>query len=47
MSLWQFPHFSSIAWLYRDDYAQGKIRMLPMVEPDGSSRQPYSAIPKL
>ncbi|HLX75537.1 MAG TPA: heme o synthase [Terriglobales bacterium] len=37
MFLWQFPHFFSIAWLYRDDYAQGGIRMLPVVEPDGRS----------
>ena len=35
--LWQFPHFFSIAWLYRDDYAQGGIRMLPVVEPEGTS----------
>jgi heme o synthase len=34
---WQFPHFFSIAWLYREDYAAGKIRMLPVVEPDGRS----------
>lgn len=34
---WQFPHFFSIAWLYREDYAAGKIRMLPVVEPDGKS----------
>jgi protoheme IX farnesyltransferase len=34
---WQFPHFFSIAWLYRDDYATGQIRMLPVVEPDGKS----------
>src|SRR5438105_1866436 len=34
---WQFPHFFSIAWLYRDDYASGQIRMLPVVEPDGKS----------
>jgi heme o synthase len=34
---WQFPHFFSIAWLYRDDYAAGHIRMLPVVEPDGKS----------
>lgn len=33
--LWQFPHFFSIAWLYREDYAQGGIRMLPVVEPSG------------
>jgi protoheme IX farnesyltransferase len=34
---WQFPHFFSIAWLYREDYAAGSIRMLPVVEPDGRS----------
>src|SRR5213595_3508877 len=32
---WQFPHFYSIAWLYRDDYAAGNIRMLPAIEQDG------------
>ena len=35
--VWQFPHFFSIAWLYREDYAAGGIRMLPVVEPDGRS----------
>lgn len=34
---WQFPHFFSIAWLYREDYEAGGIRMLPVVEPDGRS----------
>lgn len=34
---WQFPHFYSIAWLYREDYAAGGIRMLPVVEKDGRS----------
>jgi protoheme IX farnesyltransferase len=34
---WQFPHFFSIAWLYREDYAQGGVRMLPVVEPQGRS----------
>ena len=34
---WQFPHFYSIAWLYRQDYEDGGIRMLPVVEPDGKS----------
>jgi heme o synthase len=33
--LWQFPHFVAIAWLYRDDYARGGLRMLP-----GSGSQP-------
>ena len=35
--LWQFPHFDAIAWMYRDDYARGGIRMLPVIEPDGES----------
>jgi heme o synthase len=35
--VWQFPHFFSIAWLYREDYASGGIRMLPVVEDDGKS----------
>lgn len=35
--VWQFPHFFSIAWLYREDYARGGIRMLPVVEEDGRS----------
>jgi heme o synthase len=34
---WQFPHFFSIAWLYREDYARGGIRMLPVVEESGRS----------
>jgi heme o synthase len=25
--VWQFPHFSAIAWMYRDDYARGGIRL--------------------
>jgi heme o synthase len=35
--VWQFPHFFSIAWLYREDYAKGEVRMLPVVEEDGRS----------
>ncbi len=34
---WQFPHFFSIAWLYREDYEGGGIRMLPVTQPDGRS----------
>src|SRR5690348_14228172 len=34
---WQFPHFDAIAWMYRDDYARGGIRMLPVIDPDGES----------
>jgi heme o synthase len=34
--LWQLPHFLSIAWLYREDYARGGFPMLPVVDTDGS-----------
>ncbi|MBZ5525393.1 MAG: heme o synthase [Acidobacteriia bacterium] len=34
---WQFPHFQAIAWLYREDYAAGGIRMLPVVDDGGRS----------
>ncbi len=33
--LWQFPHFHAIAWMYRDDYARGEVKMLAVVKPDG------------
>lgn len=37
MFVWQFPHFYAIAWMYREDYARGGIKMLPVIEPDGES----------
>jgi heme o synthase len=37
MFVWQFPHFLSIAWLYREDYADGEILMLPVVDSNGKS----------
>jgi heme o synthase len=33
--LWQFPHFHAIAWMYREDYARGDVKMLAVVEPGG------------
>jgi protoheme IX farnesyltransferase len=33
--LWQFPHFLAIAWLYREEYKQAGIMMLPVIEPSG------------
>lgn len=35
--LWQHPHFYAIAWMFRQDYAKGGFRMLPVVKPDGKS----------
>ena len=33
--LWQFPHFMAIAWMYREDYAQGGLKMVPVVDASG------------
>jgi protoheme IX farnesyltransferase len=35
LALWQMPHFMSIAWIYRDEYAKAGFKMLPVVDPDG------------
>jgi protoheme IX farnesyltransferase len=32
---WQIPHFLALAWMYRDDYARGGFRMLPVVDASG------------
>ncbi len=32
---WQFPHFMAIAWMYRDDYEKGGMKMLTVVDPTG------------
>jgi protoheme IX farnesyltransferase len=34
---WQMPHFLAIAWMYRDEYAQAGMPLLPVIEPDGRS----------
>lgn len=33
--LWQYPHFLSIAWVYREDYARGGFKMLPLLDWEG------------
>ena len=33
--LWQIPHFLAIAWMYRVDYADGGLKMLPGCDPSG------------
>ncbi len=32
---WQVPHFLSLAWAYRDDYARGGFRILPVLDRSG------------
>lgn len=40
MTVWQLPHFLAIAWLYREDYAAGGYRMLPVIDPRGVATAP-------
>ncbi len=37
--LWQLPHTLAIARLYREDYARAGIRVLPVVDPSGTSTE--------
>jgi len=38
---WQMPHFFSLAWMYRKDYARAGFKVLPVIDEDGkrTSRQ--------
>ena len=33
---WQMPHFFSLAWMYRRDYARAGYRMLTVLDPSGN-----------
>ena len=35
MFVWQVPHFLALAWMYRDDYAQGGLQMLSVEDQEG------------
>ncbi len=35
MFVWQVPHTLAIAWMYKDDYARGGHRLLPVIDGDG------------
>eukprot|EP01066_Platyproteum_vivax_P013134 Platyproteum_vivax@DN5962_c0_g1_i2.p1 len=34
-TLWQFPHFYALAWMYRKDYIAGGFKMFPLHDDDG------------
>ena len=34
---WQIPHFMAIAWMFREDYAKGKLKMSTVLDPTGRS----------
>ncbi|KAF8822797.1 prenyltransferase, UbiA family protein [Cardiosporidium cionae] len=33
--LWQFPHFYSLAWLYKEDYTSANFKMFPLSDNSG------------
>jgi protoheme IX farnesyltransferase len=37
MFVWQIPHSLAIAQMYREDYGRAGFRLLPVIDPDGSS----------
>ncbi|HZF07134.1 MAG TPA: heme o synthase [Patescibacteria group bacterium] len=37
--LWQLPHTLAIGRLYRDDYARAGVRLLPVIDPHGTSTE--------
>ena len=32
---WQHPHFYAIAWMFKDDYERGGLKMLPVIDQTG------------
>ncbi len=37
--MWQLPHSLAIASMYREDYARGGFRLLPVIDPEGMSTE--------
>ena len=37
--VWQHPHFFSIAWMFKEDYRNAGLKMLPVVDPAATFRQ--------
>jgi protoheme IX farnesyltransferase len=42
--VWQIPHFLALAWMYREDYARGGLKMLPVVDPGGHLTFPVTVL---
>ena len=41
---WQLPHFLALAWMYREDYRRGGLRMLGVTDPDGRQTRQQSVL---
>ncbi|MCL7971693.1 MAG: heme o synthase [marine benthic group bacterium] len=41
---WQLPHFLALAWMYRDDYRRGGLKMLGVADPAGRQTRRQSVL---
>ena len=41
---WQMPHFFSLAWMYRKDYARAGYKMLTVIDVSGASTSVYIVV---
>ncbi len=41
---WQLPHFLALAWMYRDDYLRGGLKMLGVADPGGGQTRRHSVL---
>jgi protoheme IX farnesyltransferase len=41
---WQLPHFLALAWMYRDDYRSGGLKMLSVTDPEGRQTRRQSVL---
>jgi protoheme IX farnesyltransferase len=44
MTVWQIPHFLALAWMYKDDYAAGGYRVLPVIDRTPTSERTCASI---
>jgi len=42
--VWQIPHSLALGWLYREQYARGGFRVLPVLDPDGRTTAAVSLL---
>jgi protoheme IX farnesyltransferase len=41
---WQLPHFLALAWMYREDYRNGGLKMLGVTDPEGRQTRRQSVL---
>ena len=44
MFFWQLPHFLALAWMFREDYQRGGLRMLGVTDPSGEQTRTQAVL---